>query len=221
MTRPSRIPRFLAVTTLAAVALVSLSGCLYSQIPEAGPSSAPSSESGSPSEAPSEGAQGSTLTFEEGLDLASDTYIEWGDGFLADERWETVSPDDGNGGWTYGTADGTCTVRFWQGHLTDVPIVEGDDSASSDAILGVLLETPTADITPVATTGEFSYMAGGSGGVEMRQVSAVEGSRSWLMAARAFTQTGVGLYTIVDCTANDAEKIMGDVNEANAVVVTP
>ncbi|MEU4014466.1 hypothetical protein AB0E56_04295 [Microbacterium sp. NPDC028030] len=221
MTRPSRIPRFLAVTTLAAVTVVSLSGCLYSQIPEAGPSSAPSSESGSPSEAPSEGAQGSTLTFEEGLDLASDTYIEWGDGFLADERWETVSPDDGNGGWTYGTADGTCTVRFWQGHLTDVPIVEGDDSASSDAILGVLLETPTADITPVATTGEFSYMAGGSGGVEMRQVSAVEGSRSWLMAARAFTQTGVGLYTIVDCTANDAEKIMGDVNEANAVVVTP
>ncbi|WP_210274207.1 hypothetical protein [Microbacterium sp. Se63.02b] len=134
------------------------------------------------------------MTFEEGLDLASDTYIEWGDGFLADERWETVSPDDGNGGWTYGTADGTCTVRFWQGHLTDVPVVDGDDSASSDAILGVLLETPTADITPVATTGEFSYMAGGSGGVEMRQVSAVEGSRSWLMAARVHADRGRPLH---------------------------
>ena len=49
----------------------------------------------------------------------------------------------------------------------------------------------------------------------------MDGSRSWLMAARAFTQTGVGLYTIVDCTANDAEKIMDAVTAANAIVVTP
>ncbi len=35
------------------------------------------------------------------------------------------------------------------------------------------------------------------------------------------TQTGVGLYTIVDCMANDAEKIMDAVTDANAVVVTP
>ena len=205
-----------AIVTLA---ILPLSGCLYSQIPAAAPSAQPSP--GTESEAPETPAGGTTLSFDEGLELSNDAYIEWGDGFLADERWETISPDDGNGGWTYGTADGTCTVRFWQGHMTDVPVVEGDDSASSDAILGVLLETPTADITPVATTGEFSYMTGGTGGVEMRQVSAVEGSRSWLMAARAFTQTGVGLYTIVDCTANDAEKIMDAVNEANAIVVTP
>lgn len=204
---------------IVTLAILPLSGCLYAQIPTADPSAAPSPET--ESDAPEDDVTGSTLTFAEGLDLASDTYIEWGDGFLADENWKTVSPDDGNGGWTYGTEDGTCTVRFWQGRTTDVAVVEGDDSASSDAILGVLLETPTADITPVATTGEFSYMTGGTGGVEMRQVSAVEGSRSWLMAARAFTQTGVGLYTIVDCTANDAEKIMDAVNEANAIVVTP
>ncbi|MGW9157368.1 MULTISPECIES: hypothetical protein [unclassified Microbacterium] len=209
-----RIGTAAAIVTLA---ILPLSGCLYSQIPVASPSEAPSpgTETGE-TEAP---VGGTTLSFDEGLELSNDAYIEWGDGFLADERWETISPDDGNGGWTYGTADGTCTVRFWQGHMTDVPVVESDDSASSDAILGVLLETPTADITPVATTGEFSYMTGGTGGVEMRQVSAVEGSRSWLMAARAFTQTGVGLYTIVDCTANDAEKIMDAVNEANAIVV--
>ncbi|MBT2496322.1 hypothetical protein J7E45_11965 [Microbacterium sp. ISL-59] len=219
---PSATRRLGTAAAIVTLAILPLSGCLYAQIPAAAPSSAPSPGTETDgTDAPDAPTGGTTLTFEEGLDLDPDTYIEWGDGFIADEQWEMVSPDDGNGGWTYGTADGTCTVRFWQGHMTDVPVVEGDDSASSDAILGVLLETPTSDITPVATTGEFSYMAGGNGGVEMRQVSAVDGSRSWLMAARAFTRTGVGLYTIVDCTANDAEKIMDAVTEANAIVVTP
>ncbi|EYT60898.1 MULTISPECIES: hypothetical protein [Microbacterium] len=220
MTRTSSsIPLRLASTAIAAVAVLSLSGCLYAQIPAGSPTGAPSS---SPeTDAPSDERSGSTLTFAEGLDLASDTYIEWGDGLVVDEGWKIVSPDDGNGGWTYGTVDGTCTARFWQGYTTDVPVVAGDDSASSDAILGVLLQTPTSEVTPLATTGEFSYMAGGSGGVETRQVVGVDGSRTWLMAARAFTQTGVGLSVVVDCTAADAEATLAAINEENAVVVTP
>ncbi|PRB10078.1 hypothetical protein [Microbacterium sp. MYb62] len=222
MTRTSSIPRRLASTAIAAVAVLSLSGCLYAQIPEGSPSDrpSPSTETDAPIDE-SPGSTGSTLTFDEGLELASDTYIEWGDGLAVDDGWKIVSPDDGNGGWTYGTVDGTCTARFWQGYTTDVPVVAGDDSASSDAILGLLLQTPTAEVTPVATTGEFSYMAGGSGGVETRQIVGVDGSRTWLMAARAFTQTGVGLYVIVDCTAADAEATMAVINEENAVVVTP
>jgi hypothetical protein len=223
MTRTSSIPLRLASTAIAALAVLSLSGCLYAQIPAGSPSDAPS-DIPSPSaetDAPLDESPGATLTFAEGLDLAGDAYIEWGDGLVVDEGWKIVSPDDGNGGWTYGTVDGTCTARFWQGHTTDVPVVAGDDSASSDAILGVLLQTPTADITPIATTGEFSYMAGGNGGVETRQVVGVDGSRTWLMAARAFTRTGVGLYVIVDCTAADAESTMAAINEENAVVVTP
>lgn len=220
MTRTSSsIPLRLASTAIAAVAVLPLSGCLYAQIPAGSPTGAPSS---SPeTDAPSDERSGSTLTFAEGLDLASDTYIEWGDGLVVDEGWKIVSPDDGNGGWTYGTVDGTCTARFWQGYTTDVPVVAGDDSASSDAILGVLLQTPTSEVTPLATTGEFSYMAGGSGGVETRQVVGVDGSRTWLMAARAFTQTGVGLSVVVDCTAADAEATLAAINEENAVVVTP
>ena len=219
MTRTSSIPLRLAATAIAVTGVLSLSGCLYAQIPATSPTDAtsPSTET----DAPVDEAPGSTLTFAEGLDLADDTYIEWGDGLMADDGWKTVSPDDGNGGWTYGTVDGTCTARFWQGYTTDVPVVDGDDSASSDAILGVLLQTPTSEVTALATTGEFSYMAGGSGGVEMRQVAGVDGSRTWLMAARAFTQTGVGLSVIVDCTAGDAEATMAAINEENAVVVTP
>ncbi|MFK3677585.1 hypothetical protein ACI2IP_07630 [Microbacterium sp. NPDC090218] len=206
-----------AIVTLA---VLPLSGCLYSQIPVGAPSPT-SSVAPDSTDAPVEGEQSATLTFEEGLDLSSSARIEWGDGFIADDRWEIVSPDDGNGGWTYGTVDGTCTVRFWQGNIADLPVVPGDDSASSDAVLGMLLQVPTAEVTPLATTGEFSYFTGGSGGVEMRQVVGQEGSRSWLMAARTFTQTGASLYTIVDCTAGDAEATMAAVNEANAIVVTP
>ena len=225
MTRTSQISPLLRLAAAAVVvtAVLPLSGCLFAQIPTGGPSeSAPSSGPEATDEPAEEPAGGSTLTFDEGQELSSSPYIEWGDGFLADDDWKSVTPDDGNGGWTYGTLDDTCTAQFWQGRTSDVAVVDGDDSASSDAILGVLLQTPTADITPVATTGEFSYLVGGAGGVETRQVVGTEGGRTWTMAARAFTATGVGLYVIVDCTGGiGAEATMDLVNEANAVVVTP
>lgn len=227
LTGMTRTPQVSSLVRLAAAAVVvlavaPLSGCLYAQIPVGGaPTDAPS-DAPDPTEAPTdEPTEGSTLTFAEGLELDSSAYIEWGDGFLTDEAWKTVTPDDGNGGWTYGTLDDTCTAQFWQGRTSDVPVVEGDDSASSDAILGVLLEAPTDDITAVATTGEFSYQLGGVGGVENRQLTGEDGDRTWMIAARAFTQTGVGVYVIVDCTAGgDAAATMDLVNEANAVVVT-
>ena len=224
MTRTSQVspPFRLAAAALLAVAVLPLSGCLYAQIPTAQPSeSSPSSDHENTEEPAEEPSSGSTLTFAEGLDLSSSSSIEWGDGFLADDAWKTVSADDGNGGWTYGTLDDTCTAQFWQGRIADVPVIAGDDSASSDAILGLLLNTTTADITAVATTDEFSSQFGGNGGVENRQVIGEDGDRTWLMAARAFTQAGVGLYVIVDCTGADAADTMALVNEANAVVVTP
>jgi hypothetical protein len=207
---------------LAGVALP-LSGCLFAQIPSGeSTESRPSEDPGATDEPTEEPSGGTTLTFAEGLELSDSSYIEWGDGFLTDEAWKTTAPDDGNGGWTYGTVDDTCTAEFWQGRITDVPVVDGDDSASSDAILGVLLQSTTADITAVSTTGEFSYQVGGSGGVENRQVVGTDGDRTWMMAARAFTTVGVGVYVIVDCTGGaGAEATMELVNEANALVVTP
>ncbi|WP_435748143.1 hypothetical protein [Microbacterium sp. PMB16] len=224
MTRTPQVAPLLRLAAVAAVAVavLPLSGCLYAQIPAGQSTGGPSSADPEPTDAPPEDpGTGSTLTFAEGLELDSTAYIEWGDGFLTDEAWKSVSPDDGNGGWTYGTLDDTCTAQFWQGRIADVPVVADDDSASSDAILGVLLQSPTEDVTSLATTGEFSYLVGGAGGVETRQVVGEEGERSWLMAARAFTQIGVGLYVIVDCTGADAEATLDLVNEANAVAVTP
>ncbi|RBO72509.1 hypothetical protein DSP71_10365, partial [Microbacterium sp. H6] len=78
MTRAFSISLRLTAAAVATLAVLSLSGCLYAQIPTGSPSDAPSA--GTETDAPADGPSGSTLTFAEGLDLTSDTYIEWGDG---------------------------------------------------------------------------------------------------------------------------------------------
>jgi hypothetical protein len=232
MTRISQVSPLLRLTAVAVVALVvlPLSGCLYAQIPTdvpsgegpdpvptAGPSDLPSDE---PSDAPV-GDLPASMSFADGVAVPSSAYIQWGDGLIVDEGWKTVKPDDGNGGWTYGTVDDTCTAQFWQGLIPDVPTVPGDDSASSDAMLAVILgESDVAAISTAATTGAFSYQIGGNSDVEARRLLGDDGGdRRWIMAARAFTATGVGLSVIVDCTGGDVEARMAEVVEKNAVVI--
>lgn len=223
MTRISQVSPLvrLAAASAVALAVLPLSGCLYAQIPVNtpdgdGPDPAPTT---SPTEQPSSDLPAS-LTFAAGADLPATAYIQWGDGFVVDDGWKIVKPDDGNGGWTYGTIDDTCTAQFWQGLIPDVPTVAGDDSVSSDAMLAVILgEADAAAITPLSTTGAFSYQIGGNTDVENRQVEGEAGERRWSMAARAFTATGVGLYVIVDCTGGDIDATMAEVIDKNAVVV--
>lgn len=223
MTRISQAPPLvrLAALSVVALAVLPLSGCLYAQIPVnvpdgVGPDPSPTAI---PSEEPS-GDLPSTMTFADGADIPAEAYIQWGDGLIADDGWKIIKPDDGNGGWTYGTIDDTCTAQFWQGLIPDVPTVAGDDSVSSDAMLAVILgEADAAAITPLSTTGSFSYQVGGNSDVENRQVVGEEADRQWAMAARAFTATGVGLYVIVDCTGGDMQATMAEVIDKNAVVI--
>lgn len=215
----------LAAVAAVAVAVLPLSGCLYAQIPVSVPDGdgAGPAPTASPTDEPADETSGdlpATLTFADGNVLPSTAYIQWGDGLIADDGWTTVQPDDGNGGWIYGTADGLCTAQFWQGLIPDVPTVPGDDSASSDAMLAVILgETDTAAISTAATTSAFSYQVGGNADVESRQLVGDAGDRQWSMAARAFTATGVGLYVIVDCSGGDADAVMAEVIDKNAIVV--
>ena len=228
MTRISQVSPLvrLAAASVVALAVLPLSGCLYAQIPVNvpdgdGPDPSPTAI---PSEQPSDEPSGdlpSSMTFADGADIPASAYIQWGDGFVVDDGWKIVKPDDGNGGWTYGTVDDTCTARFWQGLIPDVPTVAGDDSVSSDAMLAVILgEADAAAITPLSTTGGFSYQVGGNAEVENRQVLGQEADRQWEMAARAFTATGVGLYVIVDCTGGDIDATMAEVIDKNAVVIS-
>ncbi|KDA06923.1 hypothetical protein DC31_07570 [Microbacterium sp. CH12i] len=213
---------------LAAIAVVTLatfplSGCYPGRSLPPRPAAEESTSSPAPtvSDEPTDASSDlpATLSFDDGGLLPSTTYIEWGDGLMADDGWEITSPDDGNGGWTYGTIDGTCTAQFWQGLASDVDFTSGDDKVASDAMLGALLQTDAASISPHAVDGAFAYQIGGNADVANRQVTGQEDGRTWIMAARAFTATGAGVYVIVDCTGGDVKAVLADVIDKNAIVV--
>lgn len=211
----------LAAAIIVGLAVLPLSGCLYAQIPEHPtivdddpiPTDDPVDE---PTEEPVDG-----MSFADGATLSPSSYVEWGDGFFADDSWKIVKPDDGNGGWTYGTVDGTCTAQFWQGHIDNI-MTAGDDSVSSDAMMATFLEggATTADITPLASTSGFSYQTAGNTAVENRMVSGSGDGVEWTLAARAFTAVGVGLYVVVDCTGGDVDAVWDEVVSKNAIVIT-
>lgn len=224
LTRMTRISGGrLTAAIIVGLAVLPLSGCLYAQIPEHPtivdyepvPTDEPIDE---PTDEPSAGG----MSFADGATLSSSSYVEWGDGFFADDAWKIVKPDDGNGGWTYGTIDGTCTAQFWQGHIDNI-MTAGDDSVSSDAMMATFLEggATAADITPLASTSAFSYQVSGSASVENRMLLGAEGGREWRLAARAFTAVGVGLYVVVDCTGGDIDSVWDEVVSKNAIVIVP
>lgn len=224
MTRSSQVQPLLRLVAAAVVAatVLPLSGCLYAQIP-ADPVINDDNLIDEPLDPPTDEPTGdlpATMSFADGADLPATAYAQWGDGLFADDGWKVVEPDDGNGGWTYGTVDDTCTAQFWQGLISDVPVVEGDDHVSSDAMLAVILGDATAaDITPLATTGGFAYQTGGNTDVENRQLAGAEGERAWVIAARAFTATGSGFYVVVDCTGGDVDAVMAEVVDKNAIII--
>jgi hypothetical protein len=211
----------LAAAIIVGLAVLPLSGCLYAQIPEHPtivdddpiPTDDPVDE---PTAEPVDG-----MSFADGATLSPSSYVEWGDGFFADDSWKIVKPDDGNGGWTYGTVDGTCTAQFWQGHIDNI-MTAGDDSVSSDAMMATFLEggATTADITPLASTSGFSYQTAGNTAVENRMVSGSGDGVEWTLAARAFTAVGVGLYVVVDCNGGDIDAVWDEVVSKNAIVIT-
>ncbi|GAA1540364.1 hypothetical protein HD600_001038 [Microbacterium ginsengiterrae] len=214
----SPLARTVTVACVGALALT-LSGCVYSAIPA---DEAPRPSSSAPQEtAEPEGAESgvpSALTFDAGTALPASAYIEWGDSLMADDGWEITSPDDGNGSWTHGTVDGTCTAQFWQGFTGDVDTVPGDDSASSDAILATLLQTDPATVTAHASDGTFSYQVGGNADVDHRRLASGQDDRNWIMAARAFTATGIGVYLLLDCTGGDVEAVFAEVVDKNPII---
>ncbi|WP_217184925.1 hypothetical protein [Streptomyces sp. AC495_CC817] len=215
----------LVAAIVAGLAVLPLSGCLYAQIPEHPPITdvepTPSEE---PTDSPIDQPTGdlpTTMGFADGTALPPSTRVEWGDGFFVDDGWTSTRADDGNGGWAYGTVDGTCTAQFWQGDVTGLSLTPGDDSAGSDALLAYVIgDAETADITPAATTVLLGYGSGSDLSVEARQVVGASGERSWSITARAFTATGHGVYVITDCTGGDIDATFAEVVAKNPLVIT-
>ncbi|MDQ0643134.1 hypothetical protein [Microbacterium murale] len=219
--RTKALPYRLAAIALVALATVPLSGCVSGSIPTETSATQEPTSTPEPTSEESGGTDDglpATLSFDDGDLLSDSVSIEWSDSLLIDDGWKVTSADDGNGGWEYGTIDGTCTARFWQGYTTDVQVTPGDDSASSDALLGVLLQTDAATVTPNAVDGAFAYQTSGNTDVANRQIMGQDGDRTWIMAARAFATPGLGFYLIVDCTGGDANAVLSEVIEKNAIV---
>lgn len=216
-------PVRLAAAAVVAIAAFPLSGCLAGAIPpEPQVNDTPISTPEPPTaEEPTEqdGSLPTTLSFEDGALLPATAHVEWGDGLMADDGWQVTTADDGNGGWAYGTVDDTCAAQFWQGLASDVPTTPGDDRASSDAILGVLLQSDAASVAPHAVDGAFTYQLGGEREVAFRQLTGEQGGHDWIMSARAFTATDAALYVIVDCAGGDANAVLDEVIEKNAILV--
>ncbi len=211
-----------AAAAVVALATLPLSGCLFSAIPTQapatdGPISTP--DATAPETTAPGGDLPAALTFEAGAQLPETAFIQWADGLMTDDGWTVASPDDGNGSWTYGTIDGACTAEFYQGLASDAGFTPGDDRASSDAILAILLQADPAEIAQHAVDGSFGYQIGGSGDVAHRQLTGQQDGRTWIMAARAFTATDAGVYLIVDCTGADAATVFDEVVEKNAIIV--
>ncbi|MFT4258951.1 hypothetical protein [Microbacterium sp.] len=226
-----------AAAMIVAVAALPLSGCIYAQIPEHPTSSgeerpAPDPTSGAsddpageasevPSAVPSEASSGETMSFADGAGVSSAAYAEWGDGFFADDGWTIDEPDDGNGGWSYATLDGTCIAQFWQGDLSGLPLVAGDDSTSSDALLAYALgdSTTTADVTPYASSVLIGYGAGSNRSLDARQVWGEDGDWEWSITARAFSAASAGVYLIIDCEGGDLDAAFEEVVGKNPVIL--
>ncbi|MFK4852602.1 hypothetical protein ACI3KT_13290 [Microbacterium sp. ZW T6_19] len=211
----------LAAAIVVGLAVLPLSGCLYAQIPEhptiVDYEPVPTDE---PTDEPATGLP-TSMSFADGADLPSTAYVEWGDGFFADDGWKVTKADDGNGGWAYGTVDDVCIAQFWQGDISSLPLVPGDDGASSDALLAYVLGNSTAaEVTPLADTVTLGYGAGGDPSLEARQVVGADSGRDWYITARAFTATGYGVYLITDCTGGDVAATFAEVVEKNPVVIT-
>lgn len=207
-------------------ALLPLAGCLSLSIPDGAevtpiaPLPSATAPLTPPSTAPESADLPDALDFTDGAELSPADHIEWGDSLMFDDAWVGIAPDDGQGGWTYGTADGACTAQFWQGYISDVPTPVGDDRLGSDAMLAMLLGTDAATVAPIAVDGLFGYLLGGNPGVEHRQVQGQQDGRDWIIAARAFTTAGAGLYVIVDCTGGDVGAVFAEVVEKSPIIVT-
>jgi hypothetical protein len=162
------------------------------------------------------------LAFADGAELDASATAEWADGLVLDDGWTLTSPDDGNGNWGYTSADGGCTVAYWQGRIGDVDTSSGDDAVVSDKMLATLLGASDADIAEYAFDTGFAYQVPGNDDVDARAVVGDDGTTQWIMAARALSQPGLGFTVTIDCTGGeDPESVLDEVNQLSALMVVP
>lgn len=211
---------------VALAALLALSGCggvagaalVPSAEPEA--TSAPETTDDTDDDADADaGSAGTDLTFEAGQNLPSSEKPQLGDPFVGHPGWVVRSSDDGQGSWSYTTADTLCTLIFMQQVIT-MPeaadggaTTQGDDESTTDIYLASVLKTTPENIGDLAVDGTFRNGLNPSAVVESRVVTGTyQDGYEWMISARAFAQPMAGLYAYVSCAPDaDSAAVFADV----------
>ena len=168
------------------------------------------------------------LTFDAGDALEPESiFAEWVDPFATDAEFSILSPDDGNGRWSYTDVTNGCTVAFYQGSLTDLSISGGDRTSTIDALAAISrANDPELTSELVEEYGvEFSLSQAQEDGIVSLWGLGAELSdgSSWVNSARFFTAHGqvyfVSIYCPPGVTAyQELERVIGPVGLQLSVV---
>jgi len=161
------------------------------------------------------------LTFDAGDALEPGSiFAEWVDPFATSAEFAMLSPDDGNGHWSYTDVTNQCTVAFYQGLITDLTLSGGDRTSTIDA-LAAISRANDPDITPELVEeygGEFSLsQAQEDGVVSLWGLGAEQtDASSWVNSARFFTARGEVYFVSIHCPAGvnayqELERVIGPV----------
>jgi len=168
------------------------------------------------------------LTFDAGDALEPGSiFAEWVDPFANSAEFAMLSPDDGNGHWSYTDVTNQCTVAFYQGLITDLTIAGGDRTSTIDALAAISrANDPELTSELVEEYGvEFSLSQAQEDGIVSLWGLGAEMSdgSSWVNSARFFTALGKVYFVSTYCPAGvtayqELERIIGPVGLQLSVV---
>ncbi|WP_457098376.1 hypothetical protein [Microbacterium sp. P5_E9] len=176
----------------------------------ASPAPDPTPTAAAPTTAPSD------LSFEAGSALAEgDWDMGWGDAFASDPTFSVLSPDGGDGYYSYTDLTTQCELYFFQGSVTDMDRSQNDRVISDDFLATMLLGTVDGATREDVTAHAYDdsvFQHPGPGTAATRTIwGTSEGGGSWLHSTRMFGALGAGVYVGINCPAG--QDAQGELNK--------
>lgn len=203
--------RRVSMITLAAVILL-LPGCSSLTPANTEPTSTPLADASAPAEEASPtptpdsrvAAPPTDLSYDAGADLDPAVWrVAWGDPFQTDAGFTVLSPDNGNGSWSYVDSANQCHLFFYQGAVTDLDMSHDDRTITDDYLsimLSARMEGVTREDVSKHAVDDMVWQADESGTVSVRTIwGSASDESSWLDSARMFGAQGGGVYVSLSC----------------------
>lgn len=193
------------VGAAALAGVVFLAGCSAPAVVDASPTP-PVTESKSPTPTPTEtSASSGDLSFDDGGGDLTVSALDWGDPFQNDPGFSVLSPDDGNGSWSYVDNETQCRLVFYQGAVTDLDF-SADDRTITDQFLTIMLSARMEGVTQEDVTAnafdDSIWQPDRDSTVAVRTIwgTGADGS-SWMGSARMLGTLGGGVHIDITCPA--------------------